>query len=700
MTLFKSVLATLFILIGFSVTAQHEDHVQRCGMDEIMAQMIAEDPSLETAFLERIAYMDSVGRLNSGNKKSSGVVYQIPVVFHVMYNSEYDNISKAQILDGLRVLNEDFRRLNADTNLTRAQFKSVAADTEIEFVMATKDPSGNCTDGITRTQTTKSVNAYDNIKTNRWPVNKYINVWIVNSISSSQVSDNVLGYGHFPYAPWYDPNKDGVVIRHDAVGSIGTAANAGRMGRTLPHEIGHNLGLYHPFGYVGQNYSCNYSDGIPDTPPVLGPSFGCDLNRNTCGNTNQIENFMDYADDACVNMFTVGQRNAMRSVAGNERSNLISGGNLVNTGVLAPLTCAPTASISIESPSVCVNQPVSFSEVSNGSAATSWKWIFPGGLPTFSNQKNPIVTYPGPGTYDVSLVVTNAAGTDSTYFTKFVTVRPTQSGIESSWSESFEGNLNPGMSIGSPEDNNSFVVTGSVASDGSKSMKLDNFTSGAYAPMTTLKGGGARDEIITPNIYALFSKNLTMTFDYAFAARNSSSNYDALRVYASEDCGQSWNLIRIFQSGLLRTAPDQNGSAFTPSAGQWRNGLIPLAGFDGKGPFLIKFEFENGGGNNFYIDNIQLTSNNVSITEYELAENVSVYPNPSNGEVNLKFNSETQSNISLKIYDLSGRQVYAKELPMGTTDYKVSGGNKLPRGVYMLQLEEGGMTYSERLVVK
>lgn len=694
MKLYKTILATLFLTATFYLSAQEQDRVQRCATDEILAKMMAEDPELHKSHELYLEMIDSLSQ-QEYVKKSSVVVYQIPVVFHIVYNSEYDNISKAQILDGLRVINEDFRRLNFDTTFTRNQFKPVAADVEIEFVMATKDPNGACTDGITRRQDFRSVNSTQSIKSPQWPNTQYLNIWVVNSISST-ISNNVLGYAQFP---GQNPSTDGIVIRHDALGSIRTASNAGRLGRTLSHEAGHSFGLPHPFG--SSPYSCNKDDGISDTPPVNGPSYGCNLNRATCGNTNQIENYMDYADGQCMNMFTIGQKNVMRNVSNTLRSFLKSASNLNLTGVTNPAVCAPTASMNIEPPAICPNGQVQFEELSNSSAATSMRWSFPGGQPATSNSANPIVIYPNAGEYSVSLVVTNSAGSDSSYFQNFVRVRPYYTGHESSYLESFEGALDStGVFLNTPEDNNAFQITGAAASEGNQSLKLDNFTSAAYAPMTTIKGGGARDEIITPLIFPTFAKNLTMRFDYAFAARVSSSNYDALRVYASEDCGQTWNLVRIFQSGALRTAPDQSGSAFTPSITEWRNGLAPLSGYDGKGPILVKIEFENGGGNNLYIDNIHVTSDNISITEYELAKNISVFPNPGNGIVNLKFNSETKSEVKVELYDLYGRLVISESLAAGTSDYVIGSNDKLAAGIYLLQVEEAGMTYAERIVVK
>ena len=711
----KALLIFLSFLVIPSIYGQEDDRVHRCGTDEIIQSLVDQYPEMREAVRQAEANWEALAKYGEPVKKSAAV-QQLPVVFHIVYNSEYDNISKAQILDGLRVLNEDFRRQNSDASNTRATFLPDATDVEIEFVIATRDPSGNPTNGITRTKSSRSVLTDDdisnkNVKTlpgaTPWDRTRYLNVWVVNSIGPG-VSTNTLGYATlasyiFQGPGWYKA-RDGMVIRHDALGSIGTAANAGRIGRTLSHEIGHYLDLLHPFNVPnGLPANCNTStDYINDTPQLDGtPSFGCNLNQSSCGSLDQIENYMDYADDACVNMFTKGQKARMEYALDNYRSTLKHPATASSTGIINPSITAPTATLNMESPGICPGDQVQFEELSDNSVATSWQWSFPGGQPATSNSPTPVVVYPNAGEYDVKLVVTNSAGTDSATFSKFVRVRPMYTGNEASYLESFEGTFDgTGAMINSPEDNATFQVTSLAAIDGSKSLFIDNFTADAYAQMTTIKGSGALDEFVTPIIFPTFAKNLTMTFEYAFAARQSSENYDAMRVYASDDCGATWNLVRLFQSGILRTAPDKASQPFIPSAGQWRTALIPLAGFDGKGPILVKIQFENGGGNNFYIDDIVVTADNVSITEYDLARNISVFPNPGHGELNISFNTETQYEVKVQLYDLSGRVMISENLPAGTTDYKIGSGEKLATGVYLLKVEEDGMSYSERIVVQ
>jgi hypothetical protein len=170
---------------------------------------------------------------------AESVVHIIPVVFHVMWYDQSDNISEAQLQDAIDILNEDMRRMNPDTGLLRAIFKPVAADMEVEFRIAKKDPNGQCTNGVTRTQTNLSLAANNNVKSLiGWDNTKYLNIWVVRQINLSGTSPGsiTLGYSAFPYNG-IPLTQDGIVIRHDNLGSIGTSA--GTRHRTLTHEIGH-----------------------------------------------------------------------------------------------------------------------------------------------------------------------------------------------------------------------------------------------------------------------------------------------------------------------------------------------------------------------------------------------------------------------------------------------------------------------------
>jgi hypothetical protein len=248
----------------------------------------------------------------------------IPVVVHVVYNpnSPEQNISEAQIRSQIDVLNRDFRKQNSDIASIPKVFQPLAADARIEFVLASTDPNGNPTNGITRTATTATGFIDDDrVKSaatggaNPWPSDRYLNMWVC------QLSGGLLGYAQFPGGP---TATDGVVITHTGFGTTGTAAAPFNLGRTATHEIGHWLNLRHIWGDDGNG--CNGSDFVADTPNQAGPNTGKpNFPRVTCSNGpngDMFMNYMDYTDDAAMFMFTAEQVIRMQAVLDNERSNI------------------------------------------------------------------------------------------------------------------------------------------------------------------------------------------------------------------------------------------------------------------------------------------------------------------------------------------------------------------------------------------
>lgn len=235
----------------------------------------------------------------------------IPVVVHIVYNKPEQNISNEQVRSQIAVLNADYRMRNKDISHVPAAFKNYAADSHIEFRLATLDPAGLPTNGIIRKASrVAAFELNDQVKSSvsggddGWNRDEYLNIWICN------ISGGILGYAS---APGCAPEKDGVVIRYDVFGATSNLHPPYNKGRTSVHEIGHWLGLKHIWG----DKACG-DDNIDDTPPQQGPTRGCPSGIvSTCasGSTgNMYMNFMDFTNDECVNMFTHGQVSKMHEL--------------------------------------------------------------------------------------------------------------------------------------------------------------------------------------------------------------------------------------------------------------------------------------------------------------------------------------------------------------------------------------------------
>jgi hypothetical protein len=297
-------------------TSQDQPIRRNCGAMFEHRRLLNEDPSYVAARVEIESRARSYELGLLGSAKIG--ITQIQVVVHVVWNTAAQNISDAQIKSQIDVLNRDYRMTNSDIGKVPAVWQSVRGDARIEFFLATKDPNGNPTNGITRTQTQATSfaqigNAIKSVATggaNPWPADKYLNIWVAPRITSPQ--GDLLGYAQFPGGP---AATDGVVILHSAFGTNGTAAAPYNKGRTATHEIGHWLNLFHIWGDDGTG--CGGSDQVADTPNSAGPNYGCPTFPHvTCGNGpngDMFMNYMDYTDDACMYMFTAGQAKRMQA---------------------------------------------------------------------------------------------------------------------------------------------------------------------------------------------------------------------------------------------------------------------------------------------------------------------------------------------------------------------------------------------------
>ena len=225
-----------FIFTIFSLTLFLYGSAQRC-----LTPDYAQEHPVNNFIAKRTISLKTANRDTLPNE-----IINIPVVVHVLYNNSTQNISDAQVISQIVSLNNDFRRRNADTINTPAPFKSVAADTRIQFCLAKVDPNGKYTTGIIHKYTTETQFVADDAMKfssqggdDAWDASKYLNIWVCNLFGRT------LGYAVLPGSP---AEKDGVVIQYDVFGTIGYLTSPFNKGRTATHEIGHWLGLKHLWG--------------------------------------------------------------------------------------------------------------------------------------------------------------------------------------------------------------------------------------------------------------------------------------------------------------------------------------------------------------------------------------------------------------------------------------------------------------------
>jgi Pregnancy-associated plasma protein-A/Secretion system C-terminal sorting domain len=313
---------TFLLILFFTVSARAQ---RVCATADYVRQQLQGNPQLANAYsdVERQIAQVLQNSLSSRDTFANEVI-SIPVVVHVLYNTSAQNISDAQVKSQIAVLNNDYRLRNADSSNTPGVFKTARGDVRINFCLARVAPGGYSTNGIIHKYTANEYfMADDGMKysaqggADAWDTKQYLNIWVCN------IFGRVLGYGTPPGGP---ADKDGVVIMYDVFGTIGNLRAPFNKGRTTTHEVGHWLGLKHLWG----DDLCG-DDDVSDTPRQLSYNYGCPAfprvtNCSPNANGDMFMNFMDYTDDACMNMFTSGQKSRMRALfaSGGFRNRLLN----------------------------------------------------------------------------------------------------------------------------------------------------------------------------------------------------------------------------------------------------------------------------------------------------------------------------------------------------------------------------------------
>jgi PKD repeat protein len=720
-SLFVSVFC-VFLAIGQQTVdpqnCREGESVEYCRQHTILNEML-KNPAFKKQWdkdqaqiaAESAAFAKS--REANGGSSSKAVVYRIPVVFHVLHDNGVENISREQIVDALRILNRDYRRLNPDADDVAPAFIGNPADVEVEFVFATIAPNGACFNGITRTQNALTSNgssgndqvdaiiAGNDIYNGEWAGNKYLNIFVCKSIGGA------AGYTYTPNNWLGSSMKNGIWVLQEYVGSIGTGDE--NRSRTLTHEVGHWLNLPHVWGGtnnpgLASNCSAGSDDGVADTPETIG-NTNCLLTANTCSLDNAywgfdqidpVENYMNYS--YCSKMFTPGQatrmRNALNSSVGG-RNYIRSTTNLIATGADGNAYLC-TADFRASAQFVCAGEPVNFEDLSFNNVV-GWTWSIPGAIPSTSTDQNPVVTYPTAGTYTVTLTVTDGTTSMTSTKTNYMTVYP--AGVVLPYQESFEGytTLNNGSSFWRPTgvNANSFEITSSAASLGSKSVKLHNYT---------LPAGTVSELYSNPfDLSALSAADaVTMSFKYAYR-KKMVDDFEYLRLSISKDCGDSWVIRKSIIGANLSSETASND--WTPNLSDWVQ--VHVTGITSTyfvSNLLTKFTFSSGGGNNIFLDQINLYQGgpqNLGVSELADLQNITLYPNPADEELNVRFSTSMGTDVSIDFLDITGKQIRHENIQATAGDNLVlMNTNNLSAGMYFMNLHAGSFQKTIQFVVK
>ncbi len=625
--------------------------IVRCATMENDSLLRAKHPKLGTldefeAWLqERIRET----RLN----RDGGQIFTIPVVVHVIHNGETvgtgTNISDAQILSQIEVLNQDYRKMYGTRGYN---VHADGSDTRIEFCMARRRPDGTATTGINRINRNVMgwtappyTQAYmdGTIKpATIWDPNRYLNMWVAN------LGGGLLGYAQFPErsslrgmaAATSCPatpaaSTDGLVMLYSAFGTTDpnpafTLGFPYDKGRTTTHEIGHWVGLRHIWG----DGNCSVDDFCHDTPTAGAANYGCPT-INSCTDPapdrpDMVQNYMDYTDDACMNIFTHDQTVRMRTVMLNSPRRR----SLVTSNACVPPTTNDAAVIAVTHPvgdycNATITPVVTIrNNGGNNLASVTVRWQADGGpinsfawtgtltpSATLTLTLSPMTVSLGEHSFKAWTTLPNGLPDpepqrDTAYSTFAYSL-----GIAPPFFEDFESNVFP------PK----FWRRVNVSDDCYTWAEVPNIvgiagtrTTAAFVYHYNYNGTSQTDELISPVIDLTGVSAATLNFDLAHRRYDASTN-ERLRILVSTDCGATWPSV-VYNKCDACAAPNNlptlaAGTAdFFPTANtQWRTESVNLAAFIGQ-RVRLKFETTNSYGNNTFIDNIRIPATGPKIS--------------------------------------------------------------------------------------
>lgn len=678
---------------------------ERCGTVQYMEKLIEEKNLKQSTrqFEEWLQRRISQQRNNKGVKAGP---YKIPVVVHLIYTNQANGtfgsgneaISDARVLSQIEVLNEDFRRLNADASSTPAEFLPVAGSLDIEFVLAKQTPEGLPTTGIIRKYGGKSSWAPFDEDLNAmsyWPSEDYLNIWVTN------IGGDFLGYAQFPvsdlpglenYQDGLAPT-DGVVIDYTVFG-VGSSDQQYNLGRTTTHEVGHFLGLRHIWGDTD---NCSGTDYVADTPNQEDETYGTPNHpQPECGGNKMFQNYMDYTDDILMNLFTdeqVDRMTAILEATGFPRRNSLLSSHGLDDPVCGTTPPVDLAILSIQQPGpvTCNDSPELIVSVKNLSCPiiTSIKFEFgtTGGTVQSSTVTGlsiqpaaeetvaigSIDLAEGENSIAVNVILLNGENDSNSENsdTTFTIIHNNDRDILP-LRENFDDGTHS-WTIANPQNGIKWNIEQSTLSEEQSSLRFPSASSGQV---------GDESWFVSPVLDLSELQEASLFFDLYYAWVDQRN--DRFRILASTDCGDSYF--------LPNPGFDKQGGELFALLQQYVS-INSLTGFE---EVRIAFVATNDLGNNITIDNIEFFVSDDSSpvdTENKL---YTIYWNTSGG-VDITFDLPERQPVGLSIVDMMGREMVRGVFPDILNQTIPVPTGSIATGLYVIRLQIGEKYYATKV---